>query len=263
MVVNEKVVRVSAGQERILKLLFKFRFISTQLLSEIMGTGRRSAYEVVELLVGKGLLDKVYETDFRYARKPAYYYLNKSGVTAVRKLMDVKESVVHPLYKNSEASEEFINHCLTVATCFIQIKKSLPSGSELFTKSEINRFSQFPKNRPDLYIRTKDGMEAIVVIIDDKPSFIIRKRLDEIIRHFEDEDWPSDNYPHICFVLKDANAKNSFLYGVNKKLENMGFDENEIHILATSIKSLKEDSAHVWFDAFYLAKRVALFEKSN
>jgi predicted transcriptional regulator len=102
---------LTASQQRLLKLLFKFRFISAQSLAHVMNINRRSVYEALEKLTNTELVIKVYSDDFRIDRKPAYYYLSKSGVTTVRKLMDVTESVVHTLYKNDEASEEFIQHC--------------------------------------------------------------------------------------------------------------------------------------------------------
>lgn len=253
--------KLTTGQERVLKLLFKFRFTSTQLLADVMNIRRRSVYEMLETLVSKGLVDKVYEKDFRYAKKPAYYFLNKTGVTTIRKIMDVKESVVHPLYKNDTASDEFIQQCLTAAACYIAIRRALSDGSDIFTKAEINRFHQFPKNRPDLYVRTPDGHEAIVVIVDDKPLYIIRKRREEIIAHSEDEGWTNDVYPRICFVLKDNNDKNSFLYSTRKKLDDMGMDEDELCIQATSLKQLLSSPLHAWSNAFHPTRQTSLFDQ--
>jgi len=259
--VSEDKVKLTAWQQRVLKLLFKFRFLSTQLLADVMGISRRGAYQVLESLVSNGLVDKVYETDYRYAKKPAYYYLNKHGVTSVRKLLDVKESVVHTLYNNPKAPEEFISHCLTVAACYVATVRLLPPETNILTKTEINKLTQFPKNRPDLYIKTPDGKEAIVVVADNQPKYITQKRLDEIIDHSEDEGWPEGDYPHICFILKDDHIKQNFLYTTNKKLEDIGFDEDEIHILATSLKSIKEGTGkRVWFNAFSPKTPTSLFE---
>jgi predicted ArsR family transcriptional regulator len=97
---DENGQKLTGQQQRILKLLFKFRFVSAGLLAMVMGIRREGVYQVLEQLVSKKLVAKVYKTEYRIDRKPAYYYLNKSGVTTVRKLMDVKESVVHALYKN-------------------------------------------------------------------------------------------------------------------------------------------------------------------
>ena len=131
---------------------------------------------------------------------------------------------------------------------------------DVSSETEINRFRQFPKNRPDLYIRTPDGKEAIVVIADDKPPYIVRKRLDEIITHSEDESWEGNNYPHICFVLKDSSAKFSFLYTTNKKLEGMGMDEGELPILASALTAFDKPAAHIWSSLFNPKKQTALFD---
>lgn len=251
-------VKLTNQQQRVLKLLFKFRFVSAGLLGVVMGIRRVSVYEVLESLVGKGLVTKVYKNEYRIRGKSAYYYLNKPGVTTVRKLMDVKESTVHALYKNEEASDEFIEHCLKLTQLYTSIIQSLPDSSDIFTRSEINRFTQFPKNRPDLYIRTSYGKEAIVNLVDDKQPYIIRKQLDEIIAHSENEGWEGD-YPRICFVLKDASAKNSLLYTTRKKLESMGFDDNEIVVLAVTLEATKVGSRYIWSDAMAPQKSVTLF----
>lgn len=257
---NDEEVKVSAQQQRVLKLLFKFRFISAQLLAQVMGISRQGIYQVLETLVGKELVNKVYADEYRIDRKPAYYYLNKQGVTRVRKLMEVKESVVHTLYKNDTATPEFIEHCIATAHCYVTLARHLPADTNIFTKAEINRYSQFPKNRPDLYIRTPDGREAVIVIMDDKPLYVARKRLDEIITHSEDEGWEDGDYPYIGFVLRSSNDKNSFLYGTNKKLESMGMDDDEIFILATHLKALREDTDLTWSNAFRPKSLVSLFE---
>lgn len=238
--------KLTGQQQRVLKLLFKFRFVSAGLLADVIGIRRVSVYEVLEQLVSKELVTKVYDPKFRIDRKPAYYYLNKSGVTAVRKIMDIKESVVHALYKNDEMTDDFVAHSMKLIQCYTVIAKYLPKDSAIFSKTEINRFKQFPKNRPDLYIRTPDGKEAIVVIADDKPQYIVRKRLDEIITHSEDESWEGDDYPHICFVLKDNAAKYSFLYTTNKKLKGMGLEEDELPILAAALESFDKPIASPW-----------------
>ena len=253
-------VKLSPQQQRLLKLLFKFRFISAQLLAQVMGISRPGIYQTLELLVEKKLVIKVYENEFRIDRKPAYYYLSKQGVTVVRKLMKVKEAAVHTLYKNDTTTPEFVEHCLVAACCYVAINHSLPADTDIFTRSEINRFTEFPKNRPDLYIRTADGQEAIVVIMDEKPLYIARKRLDEIITHSEDQEWENGDYPRICFILRHSNDRSSFLYTTRKKLEAMGMDKDDIQILATDLKAIKGDSSHIWLNAFNPKSFVGLFE---
>ena len=251
--------KLTGQQQRILKLLFKFRFVSAGLLAAVMGIRRSSVYEVLEQLVAKKLVTKVYKLSFRIDRKPAYYYLNKSGVTTVRKLMEVKESVVHALYKNDEMTDEFVSHSLTLMQCYVAIIKYLPDGSDIFSRTEINRFTQFPKTRPDMYVRTPEDREAIVIIADDKPQYIVRKRLDEILTHSEDEGWDGE-YPKVCFILKDNAAKYSFLYTTNKKLESMGLDEDELVVLAASLSAFATPTSNPWASSLKPKQQTVLFD---
>lgn len=259
---QEKVLGLTPWQQRVLKLLFKFRFVSAQQLAIVMGIRRDSTYEVLEGLVAKELVDKVYKEEWRLLGRPAYYYLNKSGVTTVRKLLDVKEVIVNSHYKNATASEESINHHLTVLACYTALIPYMPKESQMFAKAELGRFTQFPKTRPDLYIHTPDDQQAMIIVLEDKPNYIIKKRFDEILSHFEDEGWEDGNYPQICFIFKDANQKNTFLYGTAKKLENMGMDKEEITVKATHLGAIKEKgrSAKIWSSVFNPKAYTGLFE---
>ncbi len=257
MEADNTAIKITKQQTRFLKLLYKFRFINAPLLGQVLGIRSDTTYKVLESLVKLKLVTKVYEKAYRIERKPAYYYLNKKGVTAVRAILDVKESVIHALYGNDTASKEFIEHCQVVLAYYAVLKPTLPKDTDIFTKSEINRFSQFPKNRPDLYIRTPDNKEVIVVVAENSPLYIINKRLEEIITHSEDEGWEGD-YPVIAFVLKDKQSQNSFLYKAHKKLEAMGMEEDELTILATSIHKLADGYAP-WYNAFSPQQATDLF----
>lgn len=259
MKVTAETEQLTAQQQRILKLLFKFRFVSAPLLAQVMGIHRFSVYEVLEYLVSKELVIKVYDESYRIDRKQAYYYLSKSGVSTVRRLLDVKESVVNALYKNANATEDYIKHSMQVMKIYIAISTTLPKDTQLFTKTEINRFKQFPKNRPDLYIRTPYGKEAIVVIPTDNPAYIIRKRLDEIISHSEDEGWDGE-YPTICFVVKDKRTKNSLIYTTSQKLESMGMSDDELRILISDLQTITVGNNKPWSNVFHPATPTALFD---
>jgi hypothetical protein len=256
---TEKTIKLTQQQQRILKLLFKFRFVSAKLLAQVLGIRADSTYEVLEHLVASDLVVKVYEKHYRIDRKPAYYYLSKPGVTIVRGLLDVRESAVHALYKNDTASAEFVEHSLDVLACYPAIRRNVPEGSDLFTRAEINRFKQFPKTRPDLYIRTPGGDEVMVVLVHDSLPYIINKRLDEIIAHSEDEGWDGE-YPRIAFVLKDARSKNAFLYKTAHKLDNLGMDEDDLIILATTIEAAAGGQESIWSSVFAPQVHRGLFE---
>lgn len=257
MEATTQVIRLTKQQRKVLELLYKFRFVSAPLLAQVMGIRRISVYEVLEYLVKLDLVTKIYEDQWRIDRKPAQYYLNKRGVTAVRKVMDVKESIVHALYKNDIATDILKEHCLTVLATYIPLKQQLSPDTTIFTKTQLSRFREFPKNRPDLYVRTPDNQEAIILFLHDTQPRIINQRLEEILTHFDEEGW-SRKYPTIAFVFKDTRTKNTFLFKTRERLDNMGMDEDEIRILATSLDSLKLTNQKIWANAFEPLKTVNL-----
>jgi predicted transcriptional regulator len=259
MNMEDNPIKLTPQQQRILKLLFKFRFVSAKLLAQVLKIRTDSTYEVLERLVTSGLVVKVYDKSYRIDRKAAYYYLSKPGVTRVRKQLDVKESVVHTLYKNDVASPEFIEHSLEVLACYSSIKRNLSDGADVFTKSEINRFKQFPKNRPDLFARTPSGKEAMVIFAHDIAPALINKKLDEIITHSEDEGWDG-TYPRIAFVLKDDRSKQAFLYKTAEKLEGMGIDEEELTIIAASINAIRDCNNMPWASVYGPKDPISLLE---
>jgi predicted transcriptional regulator len=256
---TDKEIKLSMQSARVLKLLFKFRFVAARTLADVMGIRRYSLYEVLERLVSLGLIEKVYEEAWRIDRKPAYYYLNKSGVTTVRGLLDVKESVVHALYKNDSASPDLIEHFLVVLAAYAPLRLSLPKDSEMFAKTELSQFKQFPKNRPDLFVRTPDGHEAMIIFIHDIAPHQFNKKMDEIIQHSEDEGWNGE-YPKIAYVLKNRTAKYNFLYKAAKKLDDMGIDEEDITIFATTLDDIMQGLYKSWASVYNPKNSTTLFE---
>lgn len=246
-VVKGQEIQISKQQVRFLKLLYKFRFVNAPELAKVLQLRNDNTYKVLELLKEKGLVSKVYKKEYRIERKPAYYFLSKTGVTTIRKILSVSESVVHALYKHG--SDEFITQCQTTLATYNLIKDHLPPGSYIFSRTEINQDSAFPKYRPDLYIRTPSNQEVIIYIMTSKPNFIINKRIDEIITHSEDEGWDGD-YPIIAVVVKDSLTQKNILYKTNIKLSSMGMGEDELTVLFTDINTLRSVSKKIWRNSF-------------
>ena len=116
----------------------------------------------------------------------------------------------------------------------------------------------FPKQRPELYVKTPDGNEAFINIVPDKLPYFVNKRRDEYIEHSEEDGW-SGAYPTMAFVFKDSRSKLGFLYKAQKKLEELGYEENEISIIATDIKQLVNGEKPGWASVFNPTKYISLF----
>lgn len=250
--------QLTKQQQRLLTLVYKFRFITTPLLAKLLSIRKDTAYESLQTLHELELLNRVYEQSWRIDRKPAYYYLSKQGVTTVKKLLELQDRAVNSLYNDHKASQEFIQECFNNLECYISIKQKLPDNTVIRTKTEINRFTVFPKQRPELYVKTQDGHEAFIIIVPDKLPYFVNKRRDEYIEHSEEDGW-NGAYPTMAFVFKDSRSKLGFLYKAQKKLEELGYEENEISIIATDIKQLVNGEKPGWASVFNPTKYISLF----
>lgn len=250
--------QLTKQQQRLLTLVYKFRFITTPLLAKLLSIRKDTAYESLQTLHELELLNRVYEQSWRIDRKPAYYYLSKQGVTTVKKLLELQDRAVNSLYNDHKASQEFIQECFNNLECYISIKQKLPDNTVIRTKTEINRFTVFPKQRPELYVKTQDGHEAFIIIVPDKLPYFVNKRRDEYIEHSEEDGW-NGAYPTMAFVFKDSRSKLGFLYKAQKKLEELGYEENEISIIATDIQQLVNGEKPGWASVFNPTKYVSLF----
>lgn len=240
---------ITKQQQRILTLIYKFRFITSPLLAKLLQIRQDSTYEALQKLVDVGLVIKVYKQQWRIDRRPAYYFLAPKGVTVIRKLLELNEKSVNPLYKDANAKDEFIRQCHLIMSCYIPLKHQYPDA-DIRTKTEINRFSMFPKNKPDLYMKLPDGKEAFISVLPDQLPYFVNKRRDEYIQHSEDEGWRNDQYPTVAFVLLNNSRKAGFLFNTKVKLENMGMGESDIIVMATSIESLLNSKTNtIWSSA--------------
>jgi predicted transcriptional regulator len=248
-------------QQQYVKLLFKFRFVSASSLSLVLGVRREAAYKALEFLVSLGLVVKVYESSWRTMNRPAYYYLSHEGVSIVRKILGVKEPVVHALYKNADVSDEFVSHCMDVLATFPIIRQQLPVDAELLTKTELRRFDShvFPKTRPDIYIRQTDGKEAFVIFLHDYAPYVVRKRINELLDHFNTECWDDGDYPRIALVCKDEGSKRRLLGWTARKLDNIGVDEEELQLVATTMDELKISQETIWASVYTTRIKTTLF----
>jgi hypothetical protein len=218
----------------ILKLAYKFRFITAPLLAEYKDLkSRHSMYMTLELLAKQGyLLRRKDNTPFsnkgiRYGLAPkGFTYLKEAGVSS---------EALKPLYRNKDVLEDFVDHSVTAMRVFLALKDP---ALGIYGRTELHDFEDFPQTRPDLFIRRKKPSKTkpnlyFVELWHDQPLFIAKKRLKNLINHYDSE-WPEETYPTLLFVLVDERAEKSFKKFADNLLEDSGM-EDEIDVEATNL----------------------------
>ncbi|HMS50443.1 MAG TPA: hypothetical protein PKA02_03355 [Candidatus Saccharibacteria bacterium] len=214
----------------ILKLAYKFRFITAPLLAEYKDLkSRHSMYITLELLAEQGyLLRRKDPTPF--SNKGIRYCLAPKALPILR-AEGLDEQVLHTMYKNKTVLEEFIDHQTAILKLYIALRDP---KLHIFSKTEQYFFEDFPQPRSDLFIRrikpikTKPNL-YFLELYHDQPLFITKKRLKALIAHYDTE-WPDSNYPTLLFVLANERAAKSFQkYAANLLEERRMEDEIEVH----------------------------------
>jgi hypothetical protein len=227
--------RLSSLQRTILVLLFRFRFLTPQLLSTLASTHTSSTNRSLSLLLQQNLIGRRYSSEYRINRRSAEYYLTKEGIKLLLHRNVTSKRQSHPLYKNPYASEAFVARCLVLSKLYINLKKPEPA-TQILTRSELYGDEDFPVPGPDLYmVHPETGDEQFIHVFDTNLTFVLMKQLKLLIKHYELMEWEGD-YPAIVFICVSESSKKLF----EKKTRGVRDEyEGELDILITTKEDLK------------------------
>lgn len=246
--VNKK-YQLNQKQQRILILLYKFRFITVPLLQEYLGLKQPSTvWRTLKNLEEQGYVGSHYDQSYIKLEKPAYYYLEKKGIALLKEDDTLSQAVLHTYYRNKNLSEEAREHALTVMAAHNFLVAQYPDQFHIFTRQEIGEYDEFPDTCPDLYLRSVDGVrEYFITLAHDAQPFLTRKRLAEYVEHSEEAGWPSGQYPTLLYVCKSSNHEAQLLEYAAKVLESAGIDD-DIRVATTTLRAIttKPYQAAIW-----------------
>lgn len=227
-------------------MVYKFRFVSAGLLAQYYGKHVSVINRSLEVLIAHKLLDRRYSSEFRIQGKGACYSLSNAGIAYWREAFDKNESVLHIQYKNKTVGQPYIDQTIEAMRAFLAIRNSYPDKFHIFTKSDAAVFDYFPNPKPDLYLSSVDKNQPdyfLELFSDHTQSFVIKKRLKQILEHYDDGEWESSTgaaYPGILLVMPNARMEKTMQIEAQKMLENAGIDE--LQILVTTQQALRKST---------------------
>ncbi len=241
---------LNANQNHILKILYKFRFTTSTLLASFNGIHRVNSHKSLEASKRHKYIDSHYNKSYKLLGKGARYYLAPKGLKILKERFQLDEQVLHAMYKNKSVTEGFIDHNIDTVTIYLNIADVYPDIFDIYTKTELSSFDIFPDPRPDLFLnRLKESQtrtnQYFIELHHDKPPINARRRLSDLLEHYDEGEWDKDVYPTLCFVLKDHRAQQSFINYATRVLDSTGMDD-EITILTTHIKEFGSQENTIW-----------------
>lgn len=247
MLKSKETYKLNNNQLHILMLIYKFRFITIPLLTTYQNLKQETTIlRTLRKLEINGYIHRRFEPIYKIDRKPAVYWLTAKGVAVFKGDNRFNPSILHSYYKNKYLSDEFIQHNIDNFTAYNSIRYSYKGAFEMFTRQEIASFTDFPDNKPDIYLRGEK--EFFVILAHDMQKFLLKKRLSEYITHSEEEGWGSKNYPTLLFVLNSSNNESRFLDFAKSTLDSAGITSDELQVAATTLKAISQQPtiSEIW-----------------
>jgi hypothetical protein len=193
---------LNAKQLTILRVLYRFRFATSALLSQSLNIKHISnTHGRLTLLEKQKYIGKMYSSEYKLLHKPASYYLLPVGIKALRSLSSdrINPTVLHKIYSDKNAGDQFIKRCLGLLTVYCRLYKVYGDRLKFFTESEISAFDMFPKPRPHGYIRLdpngEDKQFFVEFLQHTTPFFKIPQRFAKYKAFAEEGTWDDTGTP--------------------------------------------------------------------
>ena len=185
----------------------------------------------------------MYDNTYRIERKSAFYYLTKEGMRYLRDNFNVDKRAIHTMYKNASVSEPFARHCLDIFSAYLSLHALYPDTFNIFTRPEVLEYDYMPDPTPDLYLGRINPIdqgtnEYLLDILTDTQFFIIKKRIDLYVKHFDDGEWTKGAYPTVLIVCDNSNVEDKIARYVQKQLDDTYIDEKDLVFMTTTKRAL-------------------------
>lgn len=247
--------QLNDGQLSVLYLVFKFRFVTSELIAESTGKQNGTAIRSrLNILTKRRLIARQYTGKDRLQGRHAVYYLLPDGLRELLKTEKLKDgiadSVTKSIYKNKDMSRAFMDHCLNIFRVCNRLSFIYKDNLKTFTKSELSTYDYFPKPLPDAFLSLKNNDNTHRFFLDilepSTPGFAINKCLKQYTEYYDSEEWNDTNteFPRILFVCTTATQEKKVLR------QAIRFGE-EIGLFSTTIQCLNPNGdGAIWSDIY-------------
>ena len=227
-----------------LKIIYKFRFITADLLSKYRSISIPTAKESLTILLKSGYIGRHYEKSYKLLGKGARYLLTAQSIKLLKDQEGLNERVLHARYKDKSATQSLIDSSLAVFKTALEIRTNYPEIFTIFTQYELANYSYFPRPLPDLYIRRNEldptqTSEYFVVLVGDTQFFVVKKQIDRYITHYDEGEWRGRAYPQVILQTSNASLRKRVAEYIESLINSGYIDEDEFCIItADSLNSL-------------------------
>lgn len=243
MLVKEPKYRrpVSSNQVRLLYILFKFRFGTSDLIADLVKKDRSTVYESLRTLEKQGYIHKFHDKTYRLRGRPAVYTLAAKGIKYLRNTSKVDQTTLRNFYKNKRIAvenEPLVDQCLLVFRIFNVLKTQTGKTFSIYTKYELDK-DDFVSPKPELWLQRQGKSQKPDYILDVFPAgtmtWLLRKRLRQ---HQEAEEESEYIYPNVLLIAGNVSTEKRLFKQVEGAIQDFEFYITQQDMLLSGDKKI-------------------------
>jgi DNA-binding MarR family transcriptional regulator len=235
----------------VLKLLYRFRFGTSDLIARAQGGVSRQSTNIrlASLVKGEYVIKKQTGRD-RIQGKPAVYRLGAKGRAVLRKEgSKYSEKVLNTIRANRDNSDHFVQRQLTIFKIFNDLTAKYGDTLVLLAKSNMaaDKFHYLPEVKPDalIYHEGTDKYFFVFLLDDSMPDFALVRRIAPIFEYEKSGKWEAATKTESPRILLACNTKRIETV-MRKRVARLHDDARSDLILATSTLDRMNSDATPW-----------------
>lgn len=233
-------------QLAILDLLFRFRFATSEQLSQALNITTATINKRLKLMLELNYIGRNYDSSYVANRKHASYYLLPEGIKVLKRLGDSKKYTPHTLRnarKAEQLSESFIEQSLAFFSVHNMLKEQHGESLRFFTKTQLASYPHFPQS--DGYIRfTHENGETqfFVDVLYEHPFFLATRKVKQYLKYAEEEataweEKTNSDLPYVLLICENSSLQKRLIKKMKRPIE-----DGEMRFYTITVEDLKGDS---------------------
>jgi len=254
---KNKLPKTTNSQTKIIKNIYKFRFINTYQFKKIFNhKDPTMVKEWLKDLREKGYIDMDYKrNNIGENRNPAKYFLTPLGRKFLKSQKGFDIAFLERVYKEKGRKPVFKNHCIDIVDMYLFLRSQKDPDEELkfFTESNLTKFKYFPKTKFDAYIALQKKSRVrrffLHIFSASDPQWLPVQKLKDYIKYYDENTWQENtensSFPVLLFVLPTESFKYDVLKEGQKVLQE-AITVNMQLFIETKEAIKTKDPKHIW-----------------
>jgi hypothetical protein len=140
--------KLTQNQIDVLLLLYKFRFVTSNLLTQKLKLKHRNSINSrLQILEDQEYIGRRYDKSYKLLNKPASYFMLPKGFAVLRGMDGISNNTLKNMYKDAQATDGFVERSLTSFGIYNKLENIFGQRFELFGEDEADK-QHFPLGVP-------------------------------------------------------------------------------------------------------------------